>query len=502
MKRLTFIQYGLSLAVSTLAATLGGCQLGPAYHRPPISAPAAFRSAATQPTAATTQPTLGDLMWWDAFDDPTLRQLIHAALKNNYDLRIALTRIAQARAVSAQAASQFFPTLGYTASAAGGRNAFLGNPRPTESITLPNIGTVGPDPYGPSYLAAFSAAWEIDLWGRIRSMNDAALAQYLATAEARHDIGVSLVSAVAQTYFQILALDLEREIAVATAKNLQGSLDLFTRKYQGGAGSLLEVNRAAAMQAQVAANVPEIERQIALQENQLSILLGRNPGPIQRGEAGLDDIHAPQIPVGLPSQLLERRPDIRQAEDAVRAANAQVGVAIANFFPRVGLSALFGGVSSDLSRLTSSSSATYSIGANLSGPIFEGGALSAQYQQAKAAWEQTKLQYQQTALTAFREVADALVSRQKYAENEKLLQKAVDAARQSAQLSQQRYQDGKAAYFEVLDSQNQLYADQSALTQSKLNELNAFVQLYKALGGGWNAADLPNPPQPATRPGK
>jgi multidrug efflux system outer membrane protein len=504
MRHSPSISFSLPAVAISAIAILGGCRVGPKYERPTVDAPKAFRSASTQPAPATspstTQPTLGDLMWWDAFNDPALKQLIVTALQNNYDLRIAITRIDQANAQRMQALAQFVPTLGYSAGAAGGRNAFLGTPRPTESIDLPNLGTVGPDPYGKSYLAAFSAAWEIDLWGRIRSMNDAALAQYLATREARRDIDVTLVSAVAQSYFQLLALDLQRQIAVSTAKSLQDSLDLFTQKYQGGAASLLEVERATATQAQVAANIPEIDRQIALQENQLSTLCGQNPGSIHRGKAGLVDIKTPRIPVGLPSQLLERRPDIREAEDAVRAANAQVGVAHANFFPRVGLSALFGGVSTDLSKLTSPDARTYSIGATLTGPIFEGGALKAQYRQAKAAWEKSKLQYQQAALTAFREVADALISRQRIAENVRLLQRATDAAQRSVTLSSQRYQDGKAAYFEVLDAQNQLYADQSALAQAKFNELNAFVQLYKALGGGWNASDLPEPHSPTTMP--
>ncbi len=501
MKYMPPIHLRLGAPAIIAVAALAGCQFAPKYHRPPVDAPAVYRDAATQP-APTTQPTLGDVAWWEAFGDPTLKQLIDTALRNNYDLRIALTRIDQARAMKAQAASQYFPTLGYTANAAGGRNAFLGSPRPNESIKLPNLGTFNANPYSHSYLAALSAAWELDLWGRIGNMNQAALAQYLATTEARRDIGVSLVSAVAQTYFQILALDLQHQIATSTAKSLQESLDLFTRKYQGGAGSLLEVKRATAAQAQVAANIPEIERQIALQENQLSVLLGENPGPIHRGKATLTEIQVPDIPAGLPSQLLERRPDIREAEYAVRAANAQIGVAIANFFPRIGLSALYGGVSTELSDLTSSSAATYSIGANLTGPIFEGGAISAQVRQSKAALEQAALQYQQAALVAFREVADALVSRQKLAANVQLLKKAAAAAQESVQLSEQRYQAGKAAYFEVLDAQNQLYADQSALAQAQFNELNAFVQLYKALGGGWNAADAPPTSQPTTTPDK
>lgn len=490
------------LAALACAMTAVGCAVGPNYERPKVDTPTAYRGASTQPsTQPTTQPTLGDLQWWEAFNDPTLKDLIHTGLANNYDLRIAVTRIEQARAQKQQAASQYFPAVGYTGGAAAGRNSFLGQPRPNESVTIPNLGTFGPDPYGDSYLAALSVAWEIDVWGRIRRLNEAALAQYLASEEARRNVTVSLVSAIAQTYFELLELDLEHQIATSTSKSMQENLDLFTRKYEGGAASLLEVTRATAQQAQVAAQIPEIERQMMLKENQLSTLLGQNPGPITRGKAGLVDITVPTIPEGLPSALLERRPDVRQAEEEMHSANAQIGVAVADFFPKIGLSALYGGASTELSDLTSSSSRTYSIGANLTGPIFEGGALRAQYEQAKAQWEQTKLQYQQTAMTAFREVADALISRQKLAQVVTEQKRAAKAAEQSVTLAEERYNSGKSAYFEVLDAQTQSFSAQSTLAKSQLNELNAYVQLYKSLGGGWSASDVPvATTQPSTQP--
>jgi multidrug efflux system outer membrane protein len=429
-------------------------------------------------------------MWWDAFSDPALKELIQTALNNNYDLRIAVARIEQARGVRMQATSQLFPQLGYAGSSNAGRNAFLGSPRPNEEITIPNVGTVGPNPYGDSYLAALSVAWEIDLWGRIRRSDEAALAQLLASEEARRNIGVSLVSSVAQAYFQLLALDLERQIAISTSQGLQTSADLFSRKYHGGAASLLEVTKANASQAQVAATIPLLEQQIALTENQLSILLGQNPQTIRRGPAGLVDIKTPEIPQGLPSQLLERRPDVCEAEEQVIAANAQVGVAVADFFPKIGLSALYGGASTDLSQILSKSNVTYSIGANLTGPIFTAGALEGQYKQAKGALNQAALQYQQTVLTAFQEVSDALISRQKLTASIAEDQRAVRESSETVKLTIDRYQSGKAAYFEVIDAQTQLYAAQNALAEAQFNELSSFLQLYKALGGGWSASDV------------
>jgi multidrug efflux system outer membrane protein len=488
--------------LAAIGLMLSGCKVGPEYERPPVDAPTEFRGAATQPaTGPTTQQTLGDLPWWDAFGDATLKGLIETALENNYDLRIAVARIEQARALKMQAGSQYYPSAGYTAAAATGRDSFLGSPRPPEQINIPGLGTFGPDPYQDSFLAALSVAWEVDLWGRIRRSNEAALAQMLASEEARRDIGVSLIASVAQTYFELLELDLERQIALSTVKDFTDSLNLFQRKFEGGAASQLEVSRAESSQAQASASIPEIERQIILKENQLSILLGQNPGPHVRNII-LDDIKTPEIPPGLPSQLLERRPDIRQAEDQVRSASAQIGVAAGNFFPRVGLSALYGGASTELSSLTDPSSVTSSIGASLTGPIFEGGLLVGQYKQAKAVWEQSKLQYQQSALTAFREVADALTSRKKLADVIVQQKRAVKAATQSTELAKQRYVAGKSAYFEVLDAQTQQYSVENQLAKAKLNELNAFVQLYKALGGGWSATDsAAASPAPATMPG-
>lgn len=480
--------------IATICLLAAGCTVGPDYQRPTVNTPDAFRGAATQPAIKT---SLGDLTWWEAFDDPTLQRLIRTALANNYDLRVAITRIDQANAVRMQAASQGLPQVGYTGTAATGRNSFLGSPRPREQVRLPNGDTLGPDPNQDSFLAALSVAWEIDIWGRVRRMKEAALAQYLASEEARRAIGVTLIAQVAQTYFKLLELDQQLEIAVSTDANLRKSLDLFTRKFEGGAGSQLEVQKATASQAQVAATIPEIERQIALQENQLRILLGENPGPIARGKAKLTEIKPPEIPVGLPSELLERRPDVRQAEAQVRAANAQVGVAKASFFPKIGLSAMYGAISNDLSSITSASSETSSIGASLTGPIFAGGALVGQYKQDKALWEQARLQYQQTALTAFREVADALTSRQKIAQVIVQQQRAVDAAAKCVDLSNERYETGKSAYFEVLDAQTQLYSSQNALAEAQYNQLNAYIQLYKALGGGWAATDPPPATQPA-----
>jgi multidrug efflux system outer membrane protein len=324
-----------------------------------------------------------------------------------------------------------------------------------------------------------------DIWGRIRRMNEAARAQYLSTEEVRRSVMLTLVSEVAQDYFQLLGLELQLQIAKETADSFGQTLQLFTQRYEGGVASKLDTSRAEAAEAAV----PEFERQIVLQENQISVLLGSNPGPILHSAKLLEEVVPPDIPVGLPSALLERRPDVLAAEQQVRAANAQVGVAIANFFPQIGLTALLGHASTPLSQITAGSANVWSIAANLAGPIYTGGALTAQKRQAIAAWEQTKLQYQETALNAFADVANALISRQKFDLIRDQQARSVDAYQRSVSFSLQRYTAGKASYFEVLDTQIQLYPEQNALAQTELNRRLVVVQLYLALGGGWNLTD-------------
>ena len=360
-----------------------------------------------------------------SFSDETLRQLINEALANNYDLRIAVSRVEQARQIAAQARSQFFPQISYDGAVATGKNSFLGTASPNSGKTEG------------SALLDLSVFWEIDIWGRIRRLNEAALAQFLATEEARRGVMISLVSSVAQAYFELLQLDLALDITKRSTQSFEDTLTLFTQRLEGGAASKLETATAEAYLGAVAANVPELERQIVLKENQINVLLGRNPGPVERHAGLLEESLPPEVPPGLPSALLERRPDIRLAEQNLRTANARVGVAMADFFPSIGLTSLFGQVSPELSAFTSGSANLWAVAGNMTGPVFRGGLLVARYRQEKAAWEEAKLVYEQTALNAFQEVSNALISRQKYAEVRAQQARAVRAYQEAVQVSLQ-----------------------------------------------------------------
>jgi multidrug efflux system outer membrane protein len=284
-------------------------------------------------------------------------------------------------------------------------------------------------------------------------------------------------------------LDLQLQIAIDTTESFNQTLKLFTQRLQGGVASTLDTSRAAAAQATAAASIPELERQIALKENQISVLLGNNPSPIPHTAKLLDQIVPPISPAGLPAALLERRPDILEAEQQMRSANAQIGVATANYFPRIGLTALFGRASSPLSDLSSGQATVWSVAGAVAGPIYQGGALRAQKRQAVAFWEETKLQYEQTAQIAFQDVSNALISRQKFEDVRNGQAQAVQAYQESVKVSLQRYIAGRASYFEVLDAQQQLFPAENALALTELSQRTVIVQLYKALGGGWNLND-------------
>jgi outer membrane protein, multidrug efflux system len=459
----------LALAFSVL---LSGCAVGPNYQRPKVTVPTEYRSA----EAAAQQASLADLPWWEVFKDEQLKSLEQTALANNYDLRIAITRIEQSRQIAAQARAQYLPFLNYSLGSSYGKGEFIG----TITASGKEQG---------SFVALASAAWEADVWGRLRRLNEGARAQYLATEEARRGVMLSLVSDLAQAYFELLGLDLQLDIAKKNTDSFSETLNLFNQRLQGGVASKLDTSRAEAAQATAAASIPELERQIAIKENQISVLLGNNPGPIAHSAKLLDQIVPPDIPVGLPSALLERRPDVLAAEQQMRAANAQVGVATANFFPQIGLTALFGRASSPLSLLSSGQTTVWSLAANIAGPIYQGGTLRAQKRQAVAFWEETKLQYQETAQLAFQDVSNALISRQKYDAVRIEQSRAVDSYEESVKVSLQRYLAGRASYFEVLDAQLQLFPAENSLAITELNRRIVIVQLYKALGGGWNLKD-------------
>ena len=462
-------------SIGAVALLLPGCAVGPNYKRPAINSPANFRNAPADPSTN----TLADVQWWELYKDETLNSLIRTALTNNYDLRIAIARVEQARAIAGQAKSQFVPRVGYEGATSRGRNELLGNASPP--------GPTGARPGDAAY-AAPNASWEIDLWGRIRRLNESARASFLASEEGRRGVRLSLVAEVAQAYFELLELERRLHIANRTTDSFKESARIFSQRFEAGGASKLDTARAEAALAPTAANVPDIERQIVLKENQISVLLGQNPGTVAHSAKLDEQIMPPEVPAGLPSALLERRPDIRQAEQSLRSANAQVGVSVAEFFPKIGLTTFFGKVSGELSAFTAGTANAWSAASSLSGPIFQGGALVGQYREAKANREEARLRYEQTALNAFQEVANSLVTREKLEAIRTEQARAVTAYEQAVQLSLQRYTDGKAAYFEVLEAQQQLFPAENSLARTELNQLLVIVQLYKALGGGWEEA--------------
>jgi multidrug efflux system outer membrane protein len=457
------------------AVHLAGCAVGPNYKRPAIDSPSAFRGD-TRPSSRDT----GEVDWWQVYQDPTLQGLIREALTNNYDLRIAIARVEQASALAMQARSQFVPSVSYNGTVSRGRNYVFGSGFPNSGITVN------------SALATLNAFWEVDLWGRVRRLNESARAQFLASEEARRGVRLTLVSNVATAYFQLLELDQELEIASRTTNSFAESVRIFSQRVEGGTASALESSRAEAALDDAAAAVPAIRQRISNTENQVSILLGRNPGLIARPNP-LPPEEMPEIPVGLPSALLERRPDVREAEQLLHSANAQIGQAVAEFFPKIGLTALLGKVSPELTAFTLGGANAWGIAAQGTGPLFEGGRLVGQYRQTKAARSEAELRYRQTVLNALREVSDALVSRLELAEIRQHQAHEVTALETAVKLSSERYVAGKASYYEVLEAQQQLFPSQLNLARTKRDQLLAVVTLYKALGGGWQDEPEPNP---------
>ena len=457
------------LLSSFLCLLLASCAVGPNYRPPALDVPPSFRGS---PTLVSSN-TLAELPWWDFFKDTNLTSLIGIALTNNYDVRIAIARVEQARAILAQNRAIFFPQIGYGGQIGRAKNAT------TAGVFSNNGRTVD------TFALDANAAWEVDLWGRIRRLNEAARAQYLATQEARTGVALSVISEVAQAYFRLLAFDAQLAIARRSTNSFGESLRIFSQRLEQGVVSKLEAAAAQAALSSAAATVPELERQVMVQENAVNVLLGRNPGPIARGLELLQENFPLTVPPGLPSDLLRRRPDILQDEQLLRSANAQVGVAVANFFPQLNLTGLFGQVSPELSAFTSGTANAWSVAAGLTGPLFEGGRLVGQYRQSKAAWEEARLRYQATVLGAFREVSDDLIAVEKLEQERVQQAQAVQAYQVAVQVSMERYVAGRASYYEVLQEQQLLFPAENALVQIELNQRLAMVQLYQALGGGF-----------------
>ena len=462
----------MRFSVVVLAPLLAACALGPRYRRPAVPTPETTRGERGPGDAA----SLADSPWWAIFGDPPLQALIEEALRGSHDLRAAAARVEQARNQIAIARADLFPQVSYQGQAVRERTFVPGVRGSPGNVTFD------------SFLGTFNLAWEIDVWGRIRRATESARADYLAAEAARRGVLLTLVSDVAQAYFELLELDRELEITHSTTITFQDTVNLFQRRYVGGIGTLLEVSRAMAALTQARAGIPELERQVVVKENQLSTLLGRPPSDIAHGTLPEGESPAPETPVGLPSQLLERRPDIQQAEQALVAANADVGVAVANFFPRLGLTSLYGGQSSELENLVKSAGNVWAIGGSLAGPLFQGGRLLASYRASSAAWEEAVERYEQATLQAFAEVSNALVARQKLKGVHAERTETVKALQTSVALSLQRYNDGIASYFEVLEAEQQLFPAELDLARTQRDELVAVVTLYRALGGGWRLA--------------
>jgi multidrug efflux system outer membrane protein len=448
---------------------LAGCMLGPDYKRAPVDAPKVFRFEDKEATG------LVNTAWWEQFKDPVLNELIKSALAENKDVKIAAARVEEFLGKYGVSRAQMFPQVGADANVA--------KQRVTQSA-LPTTLPPGVDPEYTSYQAVLSASWELDVWGKIRRLNEAARADLLATEEGRRATILTLVASVASAYINLRNLDRQLDIANATASTRAESVQLFEKRFKGGVVSQIQLAQSRSEYEAAVASIPPLQIQIAQQESALSLLLGRNPGPIMRGHA-LAQLDLPAVPAGLPSELLERRPDLRQAEQNLIAANARIGAARALYFPTISLTALLGSVSAELSNLFSGPSRVWSYAGDASVPIFTAGSIAGVVKQTEAQQQQALLQYQKSIQIAFKEVEDALISLQKSREQVAAQGRQVDALRTYSRLARLRYDNGYTSYIEVLDAERSLFNAELSLTQTQGTVLVSLVALYKAMGGGW-----------------
>jgi multidrug efflux system outer membrane protein len=464
--------WGAHLAIGL---ALAGCAIGPDYMRPAVPVPEAWRDGPTRTDPA----SLADLPWWELFQDAELRRLVQVALEANKDLRLAVTRVDQARAELKVVRSAQFPQIGSGASATKNRISDNVPPRGQQGGEFDLLS------------AAVDLTFELDIWGRLRRASEAARADLLASQDVRQVVVMTLVSDVASGYLLLRQLDLELETTRRSVASRQGSLQLARDRFDAGVASALDLHRAEAELASTAAQIPNLEAQIARTENLLSILLGRNPGAIARGRPLTGQTSPPTVPDGLPSALLERRPDIREAEAGLIAANARIGVAKAAFLPQISLTGLFGVESVALSDLFTGPSRAWQFGPTMTLPIFTAGRNLGIYRLAQARQQEALVRYEQAIQQAFREVEDALIThrmaRQALAEQAA----AVLASRQALSIAEFRYASGLTGYLDVLDAQRTLLTAEVAESRTLLAQLVAVVQLYRALGGGWDAAPEP-----------
>jgi outer membrane protein, multidrug efflux system len=488
MTRLGLTRRSPLVAIALVAALASGCAVGPNYARPEMPAPPAHRFFEGEAQAQ----SIADTPWWEVAKDPQLQALIREAIAHNLDLRTATARVAEARAQYGIARSFLFPEVGL----AGGYSA-----EQASRLSEPPQGIAAKKTYQ-NWSAGFPVSWEIDLFGRIRREKEAAFAAYLATEEGRRAALITLVADVASTYLFLRELDLQLDVARRTVKTNEETVSYYEKRLQGGVSNRLEVDRAVANRSRTAVVIPQLEQQIAFSENALCLLLGRPPGPIERGGALSEEHVAPEVPVGLPASLLERRPDVLAAEQQLVAANANVGAAKALFFPTISITGLLGTVSSEFSNLLKADANVWQVSPSLFAPIFQGGRIRRNYDAAKARFEQAAAQYQKAALNSYREVANAIVSVKKLGEARLELEDGVEALTNAAALSRSRYDAGLASYLEILNADQQLFDQELQLAQVRGEEMRAFVELYRALGGGWQVepgsatAQTPTAPAP------
>jgi multidrug efflux system outer membrane protein len=459
----------LSLASILTFSLVGGCAVGPNYHRPAVQTPIAYRDLSDNPQAQAQAASFADLPWWQVFQDPQLQDLIRTALKQNYDLQIATERINAARAQVAITRSSLFPQVQGAGNFVGGKSQFF--PLKANLLEL-----------------AADVSFQLDFFGQLRRATEAARAQLLATENGQRTVTLTLVSDVASAYFSLLQLDLELQITKDTVETQEGSVRLTSLRLDHGVATKLDVLQAQQVLDTANAQLPDLERQIGQEEDAINILLGNYPGPVKRGLKLPEQFIPPEVPAGLPSSLLARRPDIRQAEQFLVAANAQIGVAKAAFFPQISLTGSGGGAfgrSSSFSSLMGSQTAIWSYGASVSQPIFTGGALTGGLHLAESQHEQALTAYKQAIQRAFGDVSDALIGYQELREVRVQQQQVVADLAESVRLSVMRYRGGTTTYLEVLDGQRSLFSAELTLAQARGNEYQSLVQLYRALGGGW-----------------
>jgi multidrug efflux system outer membrane protein len=454
------------LAVLVLEAS---CMMGPKYKRPTVDVPQEYRAPAPQQAAQAS--SLGNEQWWQVYQDPVLTQLIHTAIAQNYDVRIAAARVLEAQAQVGITRANQLPSASVGANVFSEQNAKVTNLFPAYQV---NGGELN-----------LSVIWNLDFWGKYRRQTEAARAQLLATEWGQRAVISSLVANVATAYFQLRALDSELEISQRTLGSRQQSLKLTQVLESHGSGSGLDVSQAEQLVYTASETIPDLERQIQQQENVLSVLLGENPQSIPRGRALTEQPVPQNAPAGLPSELLERRPDVRQVEENMVAANAQIGVAKASFFPSLSLTGLGGLESNALHNFITQPSETWYGAINVSQPVFQGGALRSQLKLARANWQEATLSYKQTIQNALEQVSNSLVASQKNREFREQQELLTQAAQQTDQFSEVLYKNGGASYLQVLTSETNYFSAELNLVQAQLNERLALVELYQALGGGW-----------------